>query len=174
MLSPWCCVSFKQPVKKVCVLQWRVGEGPRRSSCDLNNFQMEEEKEEVEIKGEEEEDFWVLHDSFYTRNKSEINGQKGTTWNFQVIQALKVRGQSFIQSLSLVLNSVFFPFNVQVFYTFYILYSSCLLSFRRILYSCQRLCTAAVNSSATSPLLSSTPAHRRCICLHFEKDLFQF
>ena len=47
-------MSFKQPVKKVCVLQWRVGEGPRRSSCDLNNFQME--KEEVEIKGEEEED----------------------------------------------------------------------------------------------------------------------
>ena len=38
------------------VLQWRVGEGPSRSSCDLNNFQMEEEKEEVEIKGEEDED----------------------------------------------------------------------------------------------------------------------
>ena len=72
-------MSFKQPVKKVCVLQWRVGEGPRRSSCDLNNFQMEEEKEEVEIKGEEEEDFCVLDDSFNTRNKSEINGQKGTT-----------------------------------------------------------------------------------------------
>ena len=39
----------------------------------------QEEKEEVESKGEEEEDFWVLDDSFNTRNKSEINGQKGTT-----------------------------------------------------------------------------------------------
>ena len=39
----------------------------------------EVEKEEVEIKGEEEEDFCVLDDSFKTRNKSEINGQKGTT-----------------------------------------------------------------------------------------------
>ena len=76
-------MSCKQPVKtwigKFAVLQKRVGEGPRRSSCDLNNFQMEEEKEEVEIKGEEEEDFCVLDDSFNTRNKSEINGQKGTT-----------------------------------------------------------------------------------------------
>ena len=54
-------MSFKQPVKKVCVLQWRVGEGPRRSSCDLNNFQMEEERQE-----KDEEDFCALDDSFYT------------------------------------------------------------------------------------------------------------
>ena len=50
----------------------------------MEEERQEEEKEEVEIKGEEEEDFCVLDDSFNTRNKSEINGQKGTTWNFKL------------------------------------------------------------------------------------------
>ena len=178
------CV-FQTTCEESLVLQWRVGEGPRRSSWDFNNFQMEEERRRwrrrrwrrrrwrLKEKRRRISVFWMILLRQETKVKS-MDKKEQLEISSLKFQALKVRGQSFIQSWSLVLNSVFFPFNVQVFYTFYIQYSSCLLSFRRILYSCQRLCTAAVNSSATSPLLSSTPAHRRCICLHFEKDLFQF
>ena len=56
MLSARCvCLANNgsEDLGKFVVVQQRVGEGPRRSSCDLNNFQME--KEMLEEEEEEEE-----------------------------------------------------------------------------------------------------------------------
>ena len=88
----------------------------------MEEERQEEEKEEVEIKGEEEEDFCVLDDSFNTRNKSEINGQKGTTWNFK-LEVSSFKSQRAVLYSELVISAEFGILSVQCSGLLYFLYS---------------------------------------------------